>query len=145
MPQNVQSKPAEATAAIEAARGLVVNADDPAVLARAIDLAFEYRGDVTLNITGCDEPLVGYVFDRSAADDAAQSKLRVLPADGSDRVTVTYADVQRLEFSGRDTAEGKSFDTWMRKYVEKKLAGEEASIHGMTHESGDGNQGEADA
>ena len=145
MPQNVQSKPDDTAAAIEAARGLVVDADDPAVLARAIDLAFEYRGDVTLNIAGRTEPLVGYVFDRRVSDDAAKSQLRVLPADGSARVTLSYTDVQRLEFSGRDTAEGKSFETWMRKYVEKKLAGEEASIHGMTHEAGDGEQHEESA
>jgi outer membrane protein assembly factor BamA len=36
--------------------------------------------------------------------------------------------VRAIEFSGRDTAAGKSFETWMKKYVQKKLAGEEASI-----------------
>jgi hypothetical protein len=36
--------------------------------------------------------------------------------------------IQAIDFSGRDTAEGKSFDTWIKKYVEKKVAGEMASI-----------------
>jgi hypothetical protein len=29
-----------------------------------------------------------------------------------------------LNFSGRDTAAGKSFETWVKKYQEKKAAGE---------------------
>ena len=32
------------------------------------------------------------------------------------------------EFSGRDMAHGKSFETWVNKFIEKKLAGETASI-----------------
>ena len=35
-----------------------------------------------------------------------------------------YADIARLEFTGRDTAAGKSFETWVKKYREKKAAGE---------------------
>jgi hypothetical protein len=37
---------------------------------------------------------------------------------------VSYADIARLEFTGRDTAAGKSFATWVKKYQEKKAAGE---------------------
>jgi len=33
-----------------------------------------------------------------------------------------------LEFSGRDTAAGKSWENWLRKYAQKKVAGEIASI-----------------
>lgn len=135
MPQNVQSKPGEDAATLEAARGLVVDAADPKVLRRAVDLAFDYRGDVTLHLAGQPEPLVGYVYDRRTADSLDESVARVIPADGSSRRSITYADITRLEFTGRDTAAGKSFETWMRKYVAKKLAGEDASIHGTTHEN----------
>ncbi len=134
MPQNVQSKAGDEAIVLDAAQGLVVDSDDPTVLRRAIDLAFDYRGDVTLLLKDRDEPLTGYVFDRSAKALMDDSLLRILPADGSERQTVAYSSIARLEFSGRDTAAGKSFETWMRKYVEKKLAGEEASIHGAAHE-----------
>ena len=43
-------------------------------------------------------------------------------------MTVAYDDIAELRFTGRDTAAGKSFDTWMKKYVTKKLAGEAANI-----------------
>ena len=36
----------------------------------------------------------------------------------------SYNEIARLEFTGRDTAAGKSFETWVRKYREKKAAGE---------------------
>jgi hypothetical protein len=37
---------------------------------------------------------------------------------------VRYADIAALNFSGRDTAAGKTFDAWVKKYMEKKAAGE---------------------
>jgi hypothetical protein len=109
-------------------QGFSVDGDDPVVLSKAIDLAFDYRGDVTVECDGHDEPIAGYLFDRRVAEPVEDSVIRLIPDRDADRVTVRYADIQRLTFSGRDTAAGKSFDTWMRKYVEKKLAGEIASI-----------------
>jgi hypothetical protein len=43
-------------------------------------------------------------------------------------VSVPYADIAALHFSGRDTAAGKSWEAWVRKYWEKKAAGESADI-----------------
>ena len=37
---------------------------------------------------------------------------------------MAYGDIASLAFSGRDTAAGKSFEAWMKKYAEKKAAGE---------------------
>ena len=39
-------------------------------------------------------------------------------------ITYSYADVARLEFTGKDTAAGKSFETWVKKYHARKAAGE---------------------
>ena len=39
-----------------------------------------------------------------------------------------YADIKHIAFSDRDPSSGKSFETWVKKYVEKKLKGEKASI-----------------
>ena len=54
--------------------------------------------------------------------------MRIIPTPKPDapveRVSVSYADVAALNFSGRDTAAGKTFDAWVRKYWEKKAAGE---------------------
>ena len=37
---------------------------------------------------------------------------------------IPYADIAALAFSGRDTAAGKSWEAWVKKYGEKKAAGE---------------------
>ena len=37
---------------------------------------------------------------------------------------MSYGDIAQLAFTGKDTAAGKSFETWVKKYQEKKAAGE---------------------
>lgn len=91
----------------------------------AMDQAFDYRGDVTIQTTD-GRTIEGYVFDRRS--DGPSPVVRILPKDGSPRLTVPYDQIARLVFSGRDTAAGKSWETWVRKYVQKKLAGEKAEI-----------------
>lgn len=89
----------------------------------ALEKAFDYRGDVT--ITRKDGSKVeGYLFDRRSGKTLADSVVRLYPKDSNQKVTVAYADIAALAFSGRDTAAGKSFDAWIRKYWQKKMAGE---------------------
>jgi hypothetical protein len=90
----------------------------------AIEVAFDYRGDVTL-VTRDGRELVGYIYDRRL--DGDRPVLRILLAAGG-RATVGYDEVARLRFTGRDTAAGTSWETWVRKYIEKKQRGEAASI-----------------
>ncbi|MCP3903709.1 MAG: hypothetical protein GY715_08755 [Planctomycetes bacterium] len=113
-------------AAGNAQRGLRVRGDDPAALREAIPAVVDYRGDVT--ITRTDETtVVGYVFDCTDGG-GGDATLRVLPDDGGDRVTIPLADVATVEVTGRDTAAGRSFESWVKRYVQKKLAGEAANI-----------------
>ncbi len=97
----------------------------------ALEKAFDYRGDVT--ITRKDGSVVeGYLYDRRTGPTLGDSVVRVIPtpARGAgagtavQRVNVAYGDVAALKFSGRDTAAGKSFEAWVKKYWEKKTAGE---------------------
>lgn len=89
----------------------------------ALEKAFDYRGDVT--ITRKDGSKVeGYIFDRRPGKTLADSAVRLFPKDADQKVVVPYSDIAALAFTGRDTAAGKSFDAWVRKYWEKKAAGE---------------------
>ena len=93
----------------------------------ALEKAFDYRGDVTL--TRRDGSVVeGYIYDRRAGQSLDDSLVRVLPANGSPRVSIPYSDIKALAFSGRDTAAGKSWEAWVRKYWEKRANGEAACI-----------------
>lgn len=89
----------------------------------ALEKAFDYRGDVTLTLKD-GSTLEGYIYDRITGRTLEDSFVRIFPKDGSDKVKLSYARIARLEFSGRDTAAGKSFETWVKKYHEKKAAGE---------------------
>ena len=127
MPQETKSHPPAAAAespARENLEGWVPSVAGDGEVRAALEKAFDYRGDVT--ITRKDGSQVeGYVFDRRAGATLADCYVRLLPKDGGgENVRVCYADVARLEFTGRDTAAGKSFETWVKKYREKKAAGE---------------------
>jgi hypothetical protein len=89
----------------------------------ALEKAFDYRGDVT--ITRKDGSQVqGYIFDRRNGTTLADSYVRLIPTGQPTRITVPYADIAALAFTGRDTAAGKTFEAWVKKYWEKKAAGE---------------------
>jgi hypothetical protein len=89
----------------------------------ALEKAFDYRGDVTI-VRKDGSKIEGYLFDRRSGKTLADSLVRLIPKDSNQKVTVAYGDIASLAFSGRDTAAGKSFEAWMKKYAEKKAAGE---------------------
>jgi len=92
-------------------------------LREALEKAFDYRGDITL--TRKDGSRVqGYLFDRRTGATLADSFVRIIPVNEKTRVNVAYSEIAALAFTGRDNAAGKSFDAWVKKYWEKKAAGE---------------------
>ncbi|MFZ0734450.1 MAG: hypothetical protein WAM79_19170 [Candidatus Sulfotelmatobacter sp.] len=104
----------------------VANEED---LRQALEKAFDYRGDVT--ITRKDGSTIeGYIFDRRTGATLKDSLVRLYPKNGEKKVSIAYADIGALAFTGRDTAAGKSWEAWMKKYAEKKAAGEkDLSLH----------------
>ena len=97
----------------------------------ALEKAFDYRGDVT--ITRKDGSVIeGYAYDRRMGKTLSDSMVRMMPAPpkGSpagtslQRISIPYSEIAAVKFSGRDAAAGRSFDAWVKKYWEKKAAGE---------------------
>jgi hypothetical protein len=89
----------------------------------ALEKAFDYRGDVT--ITRKDGTRVaGYIFDRRNGPTLDASVVRLIPQNSPQKISIPYSDIAALAFTGRDTAAGKSWEAWVRKYWEKKAAGE---------------------
>ena len=89
----------------------------------ALEKAFDFRGDITVTLKDGGK-VEGYCFDRRPGATLADSVVRLFPKDRDEKVTVRFSDIAALAFTGRDTAAGKSFETWVRKYNEKKAAGE---------------------
>ena len=109
----------------KALEGVRAELTDQTTRDKAVDLAFDYRGDVTLHLTDGSE-LVGYVYDRSLNE--SPRKVRVIPSGGGSKQTLTDDQIAAIVFSGRDCAAGRSWETWLRKYAEKKAKGETAEI-----------------
>jgi len=83
-----------------------------AELAEAVELAFDYRGDVTVSLTS-GESLSGYLFNRQVS--GTDSSLEVFPSDSSQARHIRYDQISTIAFTGEDTATGKSWETWIAK------------------------------
>ena len=111
----------------EQLEGSIPSVATDAEIREALEKAFDYRGDIM--ITRRDGSVVeGYLYDRRNGQTLADSVVRIIPTpkEGvpTERVMIAYSEVAALKFSGRDTAAGRSFDAWVKKYWEKKAAGE---------------------
>jgi hypothetical protein len=131
MTESVQSNAVKAADSLEVAPGFkheklegwVPELAGEEEVRQALEKAFDYRGDVT--ITRKDgSKIEGYIFDRRTGKTLADSAVRLFPKDADQKISIPYSEIAALAFSGRDTAAGKSFEAWVRKYWEKKAAGE---------------------
>lgn len=104
-------------------QGIVWKAESEADLREGIEAAFDYRGDVTLLLKD-GARIEGYLFDRRARASLAGSQVRLMPAGSRQKLVFRYCDIAGIEFSGRDMAAGKRWQDWVRRYAEKKAAGE---------------------
>ena len=109
----------------EAVQGWIPQLASEEELRIALEKAFDYRGDVTLTLKD-NSKIEGYIFDRVAGKTLTTSFVRVIPKDANQKLKVSYANIAALSFTGRDTAAGKSWEAWVRKYWEKKASGEGA-------------------
>jgi hypothetical protein len=88
-----------------------------------IEKAFDYRGDVTISRKDGSQ-LTGYLFDRRIGATLAGSVVRLMLAGSTERPAIAYSEIAAIAFTGRDTAAGKSYEAWVKKYWEKRAHGE---------------------
>jgi hypothetical protein len=92
-------------------------------LKTALEKALDYRGDVTLTLKS-GERFEAYIFNRQTGATLADSWVQYFTPKADDKRKVNYAEIARLEFSGKDRAAGKHWEDWVKAYNEKKAAGE---------------------
>lgn len=80
--------------------------------AEAVELAFDYRGDVTLSLRS-GESVSGYLFNRHVSGD--DSYLELFPVDQPSPQRIAYRSIESIAFTGEDTANGKSWEAWVSK------------------------------
>ena len=88
-------------------------------LIEVIELAFDYRGDVTIELAA-GRKIEGYVSNRDTGAD--RPSLDIIPREGPETVQIPYDEIVAVTFSGEDTAFGKSWHEWMNKHESQRRA-----------------------
>ena len=99
--------------------GRVFRPSTMAEIAEAVDLAFDYRGDVTLELTS-GESVAGYLFNREAK--VEPPSLEFFPEDNPTPRTILYSAIASIAFTGEDTANGTSWEAWVSKKDSERRA-----------------------
>ncbi len=116
-------------------QGCRYDGTDPELLAAAIEAAFDYRGDVTITVDGVG-PLTGYLSNRNL--ECSDSFIEIFLSNDSRPRRIPFAKLRGVAITGKDTASGKSWETWLRKYrdkLEAEARGEKVGSIGLFPES----------
>jgi len=86
---------------------LVLRATDAEFL-KCIQDVVDFRGDVTVVLKNGSR-FVGYVYNSNS------KSLEMFPRDSSRKEAIEFSEIAEIEFSGEDTAKGKSWEDWKKK------------------------------
>lgn len=93
-------------------------------LPNQIEKAFDYRGDVTLELKD-GSAVEGYLFNREpkgtmrCPEPFVEMYLKGKPEPS----LIRYSEIAAIRFTGEDTAAGKSWEEWQAKQAAKKASG----------------------
>jgi Zn/Cd-binding protein ZinT len=92
-------------------------------LRTALEKAFDYRGDVTIT-TKAGKRIEAYIFNRHTGATLVDSYVQYFEPNVNGKQKLSYAEIARLEFTGKDRAAGKHWEDWVKAYNQRKAAGE---------------------
>lgn len=104
-----------------------VDRNDPGAFEAALEAARDFRGDVTVELRD-GTTVEGFLYDRKSGASEAERKIRLLPKDGGSRQSISEVSIAAIAFTGKDAAAGKTWENWVKRYAEKRMAGEKACI-----------------
>jgi hopanoid biosynthesis associated radical SAM protein HpnH len=119
VPETEENKPAPVEERLQPRQNMRPDVSTPKALRAATDAAFDYRGDVTVCLKS-GETLDGYVFNRVASDDGGI--LEMLPKEELEARVIAFAEIASLAFTGKDMADGRSWENWVQKNAAKQAA-----------------------
>ena len=115
MPADIKTHPSNRPTSLQ---GSVFTFQSDTERYEAIDKAFDYRGDVTL--TTVNDQVEGYIFNRDPK--AVPPRIEVFVKGSDEPRIIPYADIKAIAFTGKDTADGKSWDAWVSKKESERQA-----------------------
>ena len=92
---------------------------DAETLAAVVEHAFDYRGDITLDLDD-GRRIDGYLFNRNR--DVAEPFVQMFERGEVTPSTIPYAQIRAVRFTGKDTAAGNSYAAWLRLRQAAKAA-----------------------
>ena len=107
----------------EKLEGWVPDLAGEADLREALEKAFDYRGDVAITLKS-GERIEAFIFNRHTGASLSESYVQYFTPKAPEKRKVSYAEIARLEFSGKDRAAGKHWEDWVKAYNDRKAAGE---------------------
>jgi hypothetical protein len=115
MPAETKTHPATRQTSLQ---GAVFTFQSDQERIEAIDKAFDYRGDVTLTVGS--EQIEGYLSNRDAR--AVPPRVEFFVKGEDELKVIPYADISAIAFTGKDTADGKSWEAWVSKKEHERQA-----------------------
>ena len=100
----------------ETLEGLSLRPATKEELVTAVEQAFDYRGDVTIELKS-GEHLIGYVF--SCVKNDSKAYIEIFPTDETGQIKILLDEITAIIFSGQDTAFGQSWESWIKKKKEE--------------------------
>lgn len=91
-----------------------------------IEKAFDYRGDVTLHLVG-GEQVEGYLFNRNL--DCDSPHVEVYPKGSETVRLIVIEQIERIEFTGKDAAAGRTWEAWLEKVEAAEAEGKIAELY----------------
>ncbi|OHE79066.1 MAG: hypothetical protein A2107_02155 [Verrucomicrobia bacterium GWF2_62_7] len=90
-------------------------------LAAVIEKAFDYRGDVTVDLKD-GRQMAGYLSNRNfqGAEHCPDPFIELMVASQPELVCIACRDIANIRLTGEDTAAGKSWEDWVAKEATKK-------------------------
>jgi transcriptional antiterminator Rof (Rho-off) len=120
MPQEGHStSPDNALQKRDTLEGFVPKIETKEDLEKVLEIAFEYRGDVTITLKSGDK-LVAYIFNR--VTNVPEPYIECYPRNEEERRAIPFKEIVGVAFTGIDTAAGRSWDSWLKKNEDKKKA-----------------------
>ena len=96
----------------ESLEGWVPKPGERMTVREIVEMAFEYRGDITVDrLDGTTN--LGYLFNRNST--GTRPFAEMFEAQTGVRIVIPYADIGNIRFTGKDTAAGKSYEAWLRR------------------------------
>ena len=112
MSQDAPEEPSE-----QSLQGAVFRPTSLEELLKVIELAFGYRGDMTLELKS-RESINGYLFNRVL--DGPRSYVEMFQPGHPGPQKIPCREIHAFHFTGQDTASGESWEAWVRKRQEER-------------------------